>query len=456
MTIYDCIIVGAGYSGLAAAKSLREAGKDVLILEARDRVGGRVRTKHYPDGRYEDHGAAFLGVQQDQMYALAREFNIHTFDVPTEGKSVLRYAGKPFRYSGLIPPLPYLSVLDAALSVNRFEAMAEKIDLEEPWKSPNAEYLDSMTLEEWLQRQTWTKAAKDLFRVTADLLWGTSTSQLSLLHCLWFSKAGVNLTVLGSVKDGGQERLIEGGAQSIANEIHRILGKLVHLGEPVIGVDQREGKTVAVETTKATYQARHVIFAVPPPLVLKVDFEPPLPVQKTHLLQRMPMGATYKVILTYPKAFWHEEGLNGEILSLEGFLAYGLDVSPEDRSRGVFMAFVVGAKAYRFAEMDEKTQKATILKEFVECFGEDAAMPKHMTVHTMMDEQWSSGCPVAGMPPGALTTLGTWLRKPIGRVHWAGTELATVWSGYMEGAVRSGQRAAQEVLEAMKLGGLDE
>ncbi|KAL6252669.1 hypothetical protein RBB50_000388 [Rhinocladiella similis] len=450
MTTYDCIIVGGGYSGLAAAKSLREAGKDVLILEARDRVGGRVWTEHFPDGRYEDHGAAFFGVQQDQMYALAREFNIHTFDVVTEGQSVLRRAGKPCRYSGLIPPLSYLALLDTGLSVNRFEVMAEKINLEEPWKSLNVAYLDSMTLEEWIQRQAWTKSAKDLFRVTADLLWGTSTSQLSLLHCLWYSEAGVSLTVLGSVKNGAQEQLIEGGAQSIANEIHRILGKCVHLGEPVIGVDQRDVNIVAVKATKATYQARDIIFAIPPPLVLKVDFEPPLPMQKTHLLQRMPMGATYKIILTYPTPFWQEDGLNGEFLSLDGIMAYGLDASPKDRSRGVSMAFVVGAKAYLFGDMDENTQKETILEELGDCYGKEAANPKHMTVHSMMDEQWSSGCPVAGMPPGVLTTLGTWLRKPIGRVHWAGTELATVWSGYMEGAVRSGQRAAQEVLETMK------
>ncbi len=215
MDTYDCIIVGAGYAGLAAAKSLKEAGKQILVLEARDRVGGRVWTRQCSGGTYEDYDGSFLGVHRDQMYALAKQFNVRTFDVQTEGKSVLHYDGKPRPYSGFIPRLTPWALLDTGLAVKRFESVADKVNLEEPWKTRDAEKLHNMTLDEWIRRRLWTRAAKDLIRVTAELIWGTSASQLSLLHCLWYTKAGVSLTVLGSIENGAQQQLIKGGAQSI-------------------------------------------------------------------------------------------------------------------------------------------------------------------------------------------------------------------------------------------------
>ncbi|KAJ9646852.1 hypothetical protein H2204_000544 [Knufia peltigerae] len=452
MTLYDCIVVGAGYAGLAAAKTLHEAGREVLVLEARDRVGGRVWTKHFPDGTYEDYGGSYLGVQQPQMHALAKEFDVHTFNVPTKGKSVLYYRKRAHRYSGFIPPVAPWSVLDLGVAIKKFEAMAATADLEEPWKTPNAQELDNMTVEEWMRRHVWTRSARDMMRLAVECIWGAPASRISLLHGLWYSKAGVSLTVLGTSEHGAQQQLINGGGQAIANGIHERLGEMVHLGEPVTRVDQTSGPEVIVHTKTAVYTARRVIFAIPPPLVLQVQFEPALPSPKVQLLQHMPMGATWKVFASYPEPFWRAEGLRGEVASPDGMLGIIFDFSPEDGSRGVLMGFVVSSRAHRFADMDEHARKKVALQELVACYGPRAAKPTKMSVHSMCNEPWSTGCPVAGMGPGVWTGFGRWMRKPVGRVHWAGTEVATAWSGYMEGAVRSGQRAAGEVLEILNRG----
>ncbi|KIW99075.1 uncharacterized protein Z519_00738 [Cladophialophora bantiana CBS 173.52] len=450
MTEYDVIVVGAGYAGLSAGKTLKEAGKSVVILEAGNRIGGRVWTKYFEDGTYEDYGGMFLGVQQPLMYELAREFGVHTFNVPTKGKTVFYYKGKTRKYSGLIPPVLPWALIDVGLLIRKFESMARIVDLEKPWNTPNAHELDKITVEDWMRRQCWTSVGNDLFRVAVELVWGTVPSQISLLHALWYCKAGVSFTVLSTIDQGAQQQLALGGGQAIANKIHEFLGDVVRLEEPVTHVDQTKDPKVIVHTPKATYTGKRVIFAIPPPLLLKVGFEPQLPLQKTQLLQRMPMGAYWKIFAIYPKPFWHESGLRGEGVSPDGIAALINDVSPEDRSRGVLMAFVVGPKAYKFAAMDEKTQKETILKQLKACYGEQAGNPVKMSIHSMMNEPWSSGCPVAGLAPGMWTTLGEWIRKPIDRLHWAGTETATSWSGYMEGAVQSGQRAAKEVLLALK------
>lgn len=216
------------------------------------------------------------------------------------------------------------------------------------------------------------------------------------------------------------------------------------------GIGQAHNEHVVVRTQTAIYTARRVIVAVPPPLVLQLRFEPPLPPHKIHLLQHMPMGTSWKVFARYDRPFWHEDGLRGEAISPDGISSAICDVSPEDRSKGVLMAFIIGPKAYKFANIDEKTQKEEVLRQLVVCYGDKAARPIKMAVHSMINESWSTGCPVAGMTPGMWTTLGEWPRKPVDRAHWAGTETATAWSGYMEGAVQSGQRAAEEVLLALK------
>jgi monoamine oxidase len=452
MPSYDCIVVGAGYSGLAAAKKLKDAGKKVLLLEARNRVGGRAMTVPTPDGHYWDNGASFLGVQQPIMYGFVKEFDVQTFDAQTKGKIVQYYKGQAKTYSGLIPALRVWEIVDIGIVVAKLESLAKTVDLEEPWKTKDAWKLDRETLSEWMNRHSWTKAAKDAIYGACELIWGQNPSCISMLYALWYCKAGVSLTVLCTVENGAQQQFIKGGGQLIATKIHeQLTDEVVHLEEPVLSVKYNDSGA-EVATAKGTYQARRVIFATPPQQVLAIKFEPPLPLQKRQLLGHSQPGAYYKVFAVYTTPFWREKGLRGEGTSPDGFMQLTNDVTPESGSPAKLMGFVTGSKAHEFADLSYEEKKEAVLKEWTIGFGKEASEPIDFHVHTMMEEEYVYGCPVATLSPGIITSLGTWWRKPIGPIHWAGTETSTKWCGYMEGACFSGQRAAGEVLEALKSG----
>ncbi|KAK2608638.1 hypothetical protein QQS21_002867 [Conoideocrella luteorostrata] len=445
---FDCIIVGAGYAGLSAAKTLSENGKSILLLEARDRVGGRVWTKHLEDGTYEDYGGMFLGVQQPNMHKLAEEFSIATYNVNIKGKSVFRNRGQCKTYSSsLLPPLPILGLVDAGKVVKTFERMSARVDLEEPWKTEKAMELDHQTVAEWVRSKMWTKSGRDLTRMAFELIWGCDTSQVSMLHALWYCKSGVSLTVLGTIDQGAQMELMVGGGQAIANCIHKKLGDAVHLEEPVISVDDDEKDSHAVvKTRKGQYRGRQVVFATPQPHILQVAFTPALPQQKVKLIESMLMGKYWKVVATYASPFWRDLGLRGEVISPDGYLGMIADATPLNSNCGMVIAFVTGSKAIKFLDMSNDKREEIVRAELEDSFGKQGRHPTKLSIHTMMHEPWSGGCPTAVPIPGTWTSLGSWMRKPVGRVHWAGTETATKWSGYMEGAVNSGLRAGEEVL----------
>ncbi|KAH8700396.1 flavin-containing amine oxidoreductase [Talaromyces proteolyticus] len=448
---YDCIVIGAGYSGLAAAKALKEAGKNILLLEARDRVGGRAYTVRDADDDYFDNGATYLGVQQESMFALSREFKVATFHSPTNGRSLFYYRGKALPYKGVIPAMRIWELIDLGFVIRRFEKLAEEMNLEEPWKTRRAKELDNMTLKEWFDRNCWTKAGNDVMTSVSELIWGQHPSCISLLYGLWYTKAGVSLTVLSTTAKGAQEQLIRGGGQIIANKIADFLGPdILRLQEPVSFVRQADDDTIEITTSQASYHAHRIIFAIPPPLLLKVGFEPPLPVEKTQFLQHCPPGAYVKVFALFSTPFWREAGFLGEVVSPDGFIALTNDVTPEKGSPGKLMGFIVGAKAYQFLRLGEKERKELCLKEWTAVFGERVRHEvRKFHIHSMMEEEWSLGCPLSTPAPGMFTTLGDSWRKPTGRIHWAGTETATKYCGYMEGAVVAGKRAAAEVLEAL-------
>ncbi|GKT50799.1 amine oxidase [flavin-containing] [Colletotrichum spaethianum] len=447
---YDCVIIGAGYSGLTAARTLKDSGKNVLVLEARNRVGGRAKTIPLDDGEYWDVGASFIGDQQHLMYGLAEEFNVPLFTAPTDGKIVLAYRGKAREYSGLIPPMWPWEVLDMGLFIHRFEKLCESVNLEEPWRTPDAERLDRVTVHEWVKKGAWTQATIDMASLAVETTIGQNTSCISMLHAMFFFKSVVNFTSALSSENGAQNHFIWGGGQAIAKKLVEHLGdEVVHLEEPVRGISYTES-VATIRTGKSTYRSRRIISAIPPGNILKIHFEPRLPIEKTSLLQHMPMGTFSKVYATYKRHFWREKGLTGESTNPAGFVSVTFDATPPS-GRPKLVGFIAGTKCHKFMSFSKEQRRHIALAGFAAAFGQEALDPEDFFFHNMIEEDWSFGCPMATPAPGMWTLFGEWIRKPTGPIHWAGTETATKHYGYMEGAVFAGQRAAKEVLEDLKL-----
>jgi monoamine oxidase len=448
----DVAVVGAGMAGLSAARALRDAGASVAVLEARDRVGGRLKSAQLAGGLTFDVGGQWLGVGQDRLARLAESLGIRTFPTYAQGENLLLLHGRRRRYSGTIPKINPLVLLDLFWARRKVDRLSGRVAAEQPWAAPGASSLDAQTFHTWMRRHVRTRAARDLLAIAGRTVWGTDPDELSMLHVLFYVSGAGGIDMLFDTEGGAQQDRFDGGAHSVAARLAEGLGDAVRLSEPVERIEQGAG-SIRVESRGLAVSCRRAIVAVPPALTTRIEFEPGLPGLRRQLAQHLPLGAITKCIALYETPFWREDGLTGEGVTDDGPVTLTFDNSPEDASAGALIGFVGGPDARALGRMPADERRRAVVGGLVRLFGERAAKPVDFVEQAWAEEQWSGGGPTSNFGPGGWTGFGPALREPFDRVHWAGTETATVWSGYMEGALQSGERAAAEVLEAGVAGG---
>lgn len=441
----DVVVVGAGISGLVAARRLAAAGREVVVLEARDRVGGRTWTDTRDGVRFE-RGGQWVGPGQPQIAALLRELDLHTFPTPTGGAQLLERRGAIRSYEGTIPPVGALNLLQLQATLEIVDRMRRQVDPARPWAAPRAEAWDATTLRTFTERVP-SALVRDLLLPAVRTVFGGEPGELSLLHFLTYVSSSDGLMRLLDVQGGFQQDRIVEGAQSISERLADRVGRdRVRLRAPVRQIEHGAGEVV-VRADGVEITAQRVILSLPPPLVRRITFNPSLPPVRAQLEQRCAMGATVKVFAHYPRRFWKDRGQSGEVVSCDGPISLCFD-NTTHAGAPMLLCFIVGGPARGWSERPVDARRQLVLDALVRWFGPEAAAPAWYEEVDWSTQPWTEGCPIALLPPGTWTGFGEALRRPIGRLHWAGTETAERCTGFMEGAVDAGERAAAEVLAA--------
>ena len=443
--VADVLVVGAGLAGLIAARDLTAAGRSVLVLEARDRVGGRVVNQDIGDGKIVEMGGQWAGPTQDRLLALAEELGVATFPTYDIGQKVLHFNGKRGTYAGAVPRINPLVLADIGQAQARLEAMAEKVPTDTPWTAANAEKLDSQTFETWARRNTASKSARTLLALGAEAVFAAEPGELSMLHVLFYSHSGGSFQRLIDTTGGAQQDRFVGGSALLAERLAAKLGDIVRLESPVSRIEV-SGEKVAATTPAGQIAGRQIIVATPPLLAGRIEYDPALPHWREQLTQRTPMGSVIKCQVIYDEPFWRNEGLCGQATGDGEGSRVVFDNSPPDGSPGILLAFLEADEARRLSREPADFRRRAVVDSLVRYFGPRAGTPEGYLELDWQQERFSGGCYGTLFGPNVWTRYGHALRTPIGPVHWAGTETATVWSGYMDGAVRSGERVAADVL----------
>jgi len=442
----DVIVVGGGLSGLSAASALVAHNRSVIVLEARDRVGGRTWTKNVPGGRaWIDMGGQFVGPGMDRILALAKTVGVTTFPSYHQGNDVFVFQGKRSESPAGTFALPEADMEELGAAFEKIDAFAKQVPADEPGRAPLAAEWDSQTVETWMRDNIKSALAQFVMRAGILGYFAVDPQDMSFLHLLFYVSAGGGVEALH--KSGLAERF-DGGAQVVSDRVAQQLGGRVMLKRPVREIDQ-SGNMIVVKTDQDRFEALRVIVALPPTLAGRIFYRPGLPANRDGLTQRAFMATTIKCHAVYPTPFWREKGLSGQVISDETVVDITHDNSPPSGQPGIMAGFLFGNHGREWADQPEADIRRTVLAAFGKHFGPEAASPTEFYIANWPSEIWSRGCYSGIMPTGVWTGYPNALRTPAGRIHWAGTETATGWCQYMDGAVRSGERAAEEVLRKL-------
>jgi monoamine oxidase len=450
----DVVVVGAGLAGLTAARALTRAGHSVLVLEARDRVGGRTFNHTLPDGQPVEAGGEFIGPTQTHVVALAKAVGIGTYKTFNTGDNVTVARGVRTPY----PAVPGITAdsqdaqvrNDVLTALGAADQLALDAGVTAPWKSKGAASTDKRTVATWAKTTLKSPITPTLLNSAMQGIYGKDSSQVSLLFNAFYSAEAGDAKNAGSfgrlitTQGGAQESRFKGGSQEISVRVAQALGSKVRLNSPVRSVKQgKRGVTVVADGV--TVDAKRVVMALPPGLARAIEFTPRLPTGKTKMLNRYTPGDMIKAQLVFSGPWWRAKGLTGQTVIDTGPIGTTFDNTPESGGPGVILGFVGGTAAKGFRTLSPQDRKQVFVDEMAAALGDEARGDSEYFDLDWTAEPWTRGCPTGSMAPGVLSRFGAYIRPATGRIHWAGTETAEYWAGYMDGAVRSGERVAKEL-----------
>ncbi|MEU4832157.1 FAD-dependent oxidoreductase [Streptosporangium sp. NPDC023615] len=433
------VVVGAGLAGLTAATGLAARGVEVTVLEARDRVGGRTRGIEVEPGGWVDAGAAYLGDRHTALIALMGELGLRTTPATVAGDSRFALGDGELTRPGRFPPL---SAVALGEMFDALDELVRTVGADAPWASADATRLDTLTAAEWAREHLRHPDARLFFPLFLGEMMAADPADVSVLHMAFYLRSGGGIRYLNAFEGGAQEHRIAGGAHRLCERLAAGPGIRVYLNEPVRAIHQ-DDDGVTVTTRAGSLRADAVVVAVPPSLADTIDHGPALPAPRST--ERTAPGCAVKVHLVYPAPVWREHGLSGWSVSARGPLLSTVDDSPADGTVGVLTGFVTGGEAHRFARLGEGERRERAVAQAARLF---PGLPPPIGFHVTdwIGEDYSRGCYAALFGPGDWPRLGPHLTAPHRRVHWAGTETSVEFFGLMEGAVRSGHRAAEEII----------
>jgi monoamine oxidase len=444
----DVVVVGAGFAGLTAARALHEAGCSVVVLEARERVGGRTCTEEH-HGTWIDLGGQWIGPGQDRIGALVAELGFGTYPQPEQGDDVVLDDAGARRVPNVAAAFSDDDLIAYLELGGALEEIAEQVPLDAPWRAPEAAAWDATNLRDWVRGLGVPARVGGLFEVGVQAVFAASSAQLSLLHAAHYVHSAGGWSKLTDSEGGAQQDRIEGGVQPVAERLAGLLPDgALRLSSPVRRIAQDDG-AVVVEAPGTVVQAARAVVAVPPTLAGRIEYDPPLPARRDQLVQHMPQGSVIKFHVLYDGPWWRDEGLSGTVLCPDEPIGVTFDCTPPAGAPGLITGFFEGPAAVDAGVRTAADRCAAVVDVLTRTLG-----PRADDVLGYVDRDWSAepftrGCYGAHLPPGAWTVYGPALRDPVGRIHWAGTETAERWTGYIDGAIDSGQRVAAEILDAL-------
>jgi monoamine oxidase len=451
----DVAIVGGGLAGLTAAAELERLGAVTAVLEARDRVGGRILSRDVGDGMAIDQGGQFVGPPREGPWLMdeaCRALGVERFRTHEGGDKLVLLGHQRKRYRGLAPSWPWHAAADLVRAKDALERLARTLPAGAPWQARDAPALDGQTYAAWIERHVRTRQSRTLLRVATETLYAAETDELSLLHALAYVRSAGrgHLTHLARVGRGHQQEQIRGGAQTVPLRLAERLGDRVLLGAAVEQV-ATPGDAVTLAGPDLAVRCRRAIVALPPALAARLDYAPALPAARRDAALAFRGGSVITASLVYARPFWREQGLSGYASATDGAVRGVLDVSPPGAGRGILQAFVVAGAARALAGRPAAERRTAILDALARLFGAQARAPEQFFEKDWTADPWTRGCYHGLGAPHAWTTHGAALRAPVGAIHWAGSETAAWGLGTMEGAIDSGRRAAHEVAAVLGL-----